>query len=84
MARLGVSKKKKTPRTTELSQPQEEVQRLTEQLGSRDREQTATREILRVIASSLPDIQPVLDTVAEASFSEPRSWASSISVRKEK
>jgi hypothetical protein len=40
MARLGVSKKKKSPRATELSQLKKEVQRLTEQLESRDREQT--------------------------------------------
>ena len=34
MARLGVSKKKKSPRATELSQLKKEVQRLTEQLES--------------------------------------------------
>ena len=39
MARLGISKKKKSPRATELSQLKKEVQRLTEQLESRDREQ---------------------------------------------
>ena len=38
MARLGASKKKKSPRATELSQLKKEVQRLTEQLESRDRE----------------------------------------------
>src|SRR5215468_7301176 len=65
MARLGVSKKKKSPPATELSQLKKEVQRLTEQLEARDREQTATSEILRVIASSPTDIQPVLDVVAE-------------------
>jgi GAF domain-containing protein len=65
MARLGVSKKKKSPRATELSQLKKEVQRLTEQLESRDREQTATSEILRVIADSPTDLQPVLDVVAE-------------------
>ena len=71
MARLGVSKKKKSPRTTELSQLKKEVQRLTEQLESYKRElaeatgrETATGEILRVIASSPTDIQPVLDSVA--------------------
>jgi hypothetical protein len=51
MAQLGVSKKKKSPRATELSQLKKEVQRLTEQLESRDREQTATSEILRLIAT---------------------------------
>jgi hypothetical protein len=33
MPRLGVSKKKKSPRATELSQLKKEVQRLTEQLA---------------------------------------------------
>jgi GAF domain-containing protein len=71
MARLGVSKRKKGPRATELSQFKKEVQRLTEQLESRDRElaestaqQTASSEILGVIASSPSDLQPVLDSVA--------------------
>src|SRR5215510_5720262 len=71
MARLGVSKKKSS-RTTELSQLKKEVQRLTEQLESRDRElaestaqQTASSEILGIIASSPTDLQPVLDSIAE-------------------
>ena len=38
MARLGASKKKKSPRGTELSQLKKELQRVTEQLESRDRE----------------------------------------------
>src|SRR5215471_17798690 len=66
MARLGVSKKKKSPRATELSQLKRELKRVTEQLESRDREQTATSEILSVIASSPTDIQPVLNAVAES------------------
>jgi hypothetical protein len=72
MARLGVTKKKKSPRATELSQLKKELQRVTEQLESRDRElaestaqQTASSEILGVIASSPTDLQPVLDSVAE-------------------
>src|SRR5437867_7749880 len=72
MARLGITKKKKSPRATELGQLKEELRRVSEQLESRERElsevleqQTATSEILRVIASSPTDIQPVLDVVAE-------------------
>ena len=72
MARLGATKKKKSPRATELSQLKKEVQRVTEQLESCKRElaeaterETATGEILRVIASSPTEIQPVLDVVAE-------------------
>ena len=72
MARLGASKKKKSPHATELRQLKKEVQRLTEQLESYKRElaegrerETATGEILRVIASSPTDLQPVLDVVAE-------------------
>src|SRR5262249_37477331 len=72
MARVGASKKKKSPRATELSRLKKEVRRLTEQLESRDRElaeaaeqQSGTSEILGVIASSPSDLQPVLDVVAE-------------------
>jgi len=65
MARLGVSKKKKSPHGTQLSQLKKEVQRLTQQLESRDREQTATSEILRVIANSPTDLQPVMSVLAE-------------------
>src|SRR5262245_21310576 len=80
MARLGVSKKKKSPHATELSQLKKEVQRLTEQLKSCQRElessnselresqaqQTTTGEILRVIASAPTDVQPVLNAIVES------------------
>ena len=38
MARRGASKKKKSPRDTELSQFKKELKRVNEQLESRDRE----------------------------------------------
>jgi len=72
MAKLGVTKKKKSPRAGELSRLKKELKRVTEQLESRERElseateqQTATSEILRVIARPPTDLQSVLDTVAE-------------------
>src|SRR5499426_1938584 len=65
MARVGASKKKKSPRATELSQLKKELKRVAEQLESRDREQIVTSEVLRVIASSSTDLQSVLDVVAE-------------------
>src|SRR5262249_22393968 len=67
MARLGVSKKKKSPHGTQLSQLKKEVQRLTQQLESRDREQTATTAILRVIANSPTNLQPVMSALAQNS-----------------
>jgi hypothetical protein len=72
MTRLGITKHKKSPRTTELSRLKDELRRVSEQLESRDREltetaaqQTATSEILRVIANSPIDLQSALDAVAE-------------------
>src|SRR5262244_3815758 len=65
MARVGASKKKKSRRATELSQLKKELKRVAEQLESRDREQIATSEVLRVIASSSTDLQSLLDVVAE-------------------
>src|SRR5262245_19034435 len=72
MARFGVTKKKKSPLATELSQLKKELQLVTEQFESCKRElaegierETSTGEILSVIASSPTDLQPVLDVVAE-------------------
>jgi GAF domain-containing protein len=65
MARLGTSKKKKSPRTTELNRLKRELQHVTALLQSRDREHIGTSEILRVIANAPADAQSVLDTIAQ-------------------
>jgi GAF domain-containing protein len=72
MGRSTVKKpaKRKSPATTELTKLKNELQRVTEQLESRERElthaleqQAATSEILRAISSSHTDLQPVLDAI---------------------
>ena len=73
MGWLRAVKKKTDSQATELSQLKEELRRVSEKLESRESElaealeqQAATSEILRVIASSPTDIQPVLDAVIES------------------
>src|SRR5262249_26338865 len=73
MGWLGTINKKENPQATELRQLREELGRISEKLEARESElaealeqQSATSEILRAIASSPTDIQPVLDAVVES------------------
>src|SRR5262245_28245956 len=73
MGWLWAIKKKENPQATELGQLREELRRVSEKLESRESElaealeqQAATSEILRVIANSPTDIQPVVDAVSES------------------
>jgi GAF domain-containing protein len=73
MGWLSGEKKSKNSQAIELGQLREELRRISEKLESRDGElaealeqQSATSEILRVIASSPTDVQPVLDAVVES------------------
>jgi signal transduction histidine kinase len=73
MGWLRAIRQKDNLQATELSLLKEELCRITQKLESREDElaesleqQAATSEILRVIASSPTDIQPVLDAVVES------------------
>ena len=62
MARLGITKKKKSPRATELSQLKKELQRVTEQLESRERELESSNSELREALEQQTATSEVLNT----------------------
>src|SRR5688572_24848973 len=73
MAEAGTTKKKKSSTAAELSRLKKELKRVTELLEARERElaeafeqQTGTSDVLRVIAGSPTELQPVLDAVTES------------------
>src|SRR5688572_4724120 len=75
MAEAGTTKKKKSSTAAELSRLKKELKRVTELLEARERElaeafeqQTGTSDVLRVIAGSPTELQPVLDAVTESAL----------------
>jgi GAF domain-containing protein len=59
----------------------EELERRNRELSEALEQQTATAEILRVIASSPTDVQPVLDVVVESALRLSDSWRALLALR---